>query len=109
MSEGMTGTDPNPRRLRLLLAWIVGIIGVIATLVSIAPSLFVAFSYLSALTGAVLALVLVEVSVPILLALAIANARGRWWLWLILMAVAILLVVAFSPAFGSLGVFWLRF
>lgn len=109
MSEEITGATENPRRLRLILAWIVGIVGVIATLVSIAPSLFVAFSYLSALTGAVLALVLVEVSVPILLALAIGNARGLWWLWLILMVVAILLVAVFSPAFGSLGVFWMRF
>ena len=108
MSGEATNENTGLRRLQVLLAWIVGIGGVIATLVSIAPSLFVAFSYLSALTGAVLALVLVELSVPVFLALAIANARKQWWLWLVLMIMAVVLVVAFSPAFGSLGVFWLR-
>ena len=109
MSQEPSEAAVFPRSLRLILAWVVGVVGVLATLVSIAPSLFVAFSYLSAFTGAVLAVVLVELSVPIFLALAIANARGRWWLWLILLVVAVLLVVVLGPAFGSLGVFWLRF
>ncbi|GGE90399.1 hypothetical protein [Mycetocola zhadangensis] len=97
------------RTLRLIFAWVVGVVGVLATLLSIAPSLFVAFSYLSAFAGAVLAVVLVELSVPIFLALSIANAGGRWWLWLLLAGVAVLLVVLVGPAFGALGVFWLRF
>jgi hypothetical protein len=109
MSGEATNETTALRRLRVLLAWVVGVGGVIATLVSIAPSLFVAFSYLSALTGAVLALVLAEVSVPVFVALAIGNARQRWWLWLVLAIIAIVVVLAFSPAFGSLGVFWLRF
>jgi hypothetical protein len=104
MSGEATNETTALRRLRVLLAWVVGVGGVIATLVSIAPSLFVAFSYLSALTGAVLALVLAEVSVPVF-----GNARQRWWLWLVLAIIAIVVVLAFSPAFGSLGVFWLRF
>jgi hypothetical protein len=109
MSGESTNEKTHTRLLRVILAWVVGVVGVIATLVSIAPSLFVAFSYLSALTGAVLAVVLVELSVPIFLAMAIANVRRRWWLWLILAVVAIAVVVLFSPAFGSLGVFWLNF
>ncbi|MCP2032689.1 phosphoglycerol transferase MdoB-like AlkP superfamily enzyme [Okibacterium sp. HSC-33S16] len=96
------------RLMQIILAWAIGIIGVLATLASIAPSLFVAFSYLSPLTGAVLALVLVEVSIPVFLGLAVANVRGRWWLWLLLAVVLVLVVGVLSPAFGSLGVFWMQ-
>jgi hypothetical protein len=109
MSGEAAGAVTTSRLMQVILAWVIGILGVVATLVSIAPSLFVAFSYLSALTGAVLALALVEVSIPVFLGLAIANVRRRWWVWLVLMVVLVLVVIVLRPAFGSLGIFWLRF
>ncbi|WP_460795127.1 hypothetical protein [Microbacterium sp. GXF0217] len=89
-------------------------IGVIATGISIAPSLIGAALFLpsgapataSMFVVGVLLVVAVAMAVPVFVGMAVANARGRWPLWLIIAVVAFAVVWGITPFFGSLGVFW---
>ncbi|MBA8828433.1 hypothetical protein FB555_000504 [Alpinimonas psychrophila] len=99
-------------RLRLVVAWVVGTVGVTATIISISPSLSLTFSFFGNSSYGVFHLTTftiaaVELAIPIFIALAIANARRRWWLWLGSTVILVLLLLLLRPAFGSLNVFWL--
>ena len=101
------------RRPRVAVGWVVGVLGVAATLVSIGPSVVdgaLVQDWSNSLTVFFVVMMLlvaaVEMAVPVLIGLAVADARGRWLLWLVLALAAVAVVWVLAPSFGTLGVFW---
>lgn len=99
-------------RLRWAFAWVIGVIGGIATLVSLLPALTVVAASMgngSAIGFQIITVImsLMFLSVPIFLALAIGNVKKRGWVWLIAAGGVVALLILVRPSMGSLGVFWL--
>lgn len=98
------------RQAQLALAWIVGVVGVAITAISLAPAVITIAAVGRDAGGPAVLLMLQAVAclaVPVLVALAIADVTRRWWLWLISAAVLVLLLLTARPITGSLDVFWL--
>lgn len=102
-----------PSRSAFIAAWLVGAVGVLATAISIGPSVVGASFGLSddpaaalVLLAAVLVVAALEFAVPVFAGMAVANARGRWVLCLICAIIPIIVVWGIAPFFGSLGIFW---
>lgn len=96
----------------LALAWIIGFLGTVTTLISVAPSLGAATKSLSdpgstvpALTA--VAIALLGIAVPVMLSLAIADHAQRRWFYVALAAIAVVVLLVLRPGFGSLGIWWL--
>lgn len=103
-----------PDRIRWALAWVVGVTGGVATLVSLLPALTVVAASIrsaSALGFEVVTVIMsiMFLSVPLLLAMAIGNVKKRRWVWLIVAGCVVALLILARPSMGSLGVFWLTF
>ena len=101
-----------PDRIRWALAWVVGVIGGVATLVSLLPALTVVAASIrgTSALGFQVATVIMSImflSVPLLLAMAIGNVKKHGWVWLIFAGCVVVVLILARPSMGSLGVFWL--
>jgi len=103
-----------PRRIQQPIAWAVGVIGGVATLVSLLPALAVVGASIgnTAALGLQLMIVIMSImflSAPLLLAMAIGSPKKRRWGWLIAAGCVVAILLLARPSMGSLGVFWLAF